>query len=111
MRPAREISTVRSPGVRAVAVAALAVMLLLSPALLASAVAGPVPLEAAMGPKADRPATTAAAEAATSTSRPPSSRASAPWSAVLPLVLVAILVLALLDPPSGFHTHQHWHRY
>jgi hypothetical protein len=111
MRSAKEISAVRSPGFGAFAVLALAVVLLLSPALVRFAVAGPVSLEATRSREADRPATTDTAKAVTSTSRPPAGRASASWSPVLPLVLAAILVLAVLDPPSGFHLHQHWHRY
>ena len=102
MRPAREISTIRSFGFRAVAMVALAITLLLSPGLVGSAAAGPA---------AAVPATTVATEAATSTSQPPAGRASGPRSGVLPLVLAVIVLLALLDPPSVFHSHRHWHRY
>jgi hypothetical protein len=102
MRPAPEISTIRSSGFRAVAVVVLSITLLLSPALEGSAAARP---------KADRPATTAVAKAVTSTSQPPAGRAATPRSGALPLVLAAILLLALLDPPFGFHSHRHWHRH
>ena len=111
MRPAPEISAIRSSGLRAVAVVALAAMLLVSPALAGLGAARPAPIEATTGSRADRPATTVQVEGATSTSRPPAGRASASWSPMLPLVLAAIVLLALLDPPSGFHSHRHWHRY
>jgi hypothetical protein len=111
MRPAREIHIVQSAGFRRIAVVALAVTLLVWPAGAVIAAAEPAPLEATAGPKAGGPATTATAGAMTSTSRPPAGRGPAASSAVLPMVLAALLVLALLDPPPRLYPHRYWHRY
>lgn len=111
MRPAREIHIVQSAGFRRIAVVALAVTLLAWPAGPVIAAAEAAPLAATAGPKADGPATTATAGAMTSTSRPPADRRPAASSAVLPIVLAALLVLALLDPPPRFYSHRYWHRY
>lgn len=50
------------------------------------------------------------ARTTTSTSRPPQQQPSAdPSSPVLPLVLAALLFLALLVPTTRYHAHGHWH--
>jgi hypothetical protein len=109
MRPAREIHTLES-GFRSIAVVACAVTLVVWPAGAVIVAAEPA-LGATGGPKADGPATTATAEVTTSTSRPPAARGPVASSLVLPLVLAALLVLALLDPPPRFYSHRYWHRY
>jgi hypothetical protein len=45
----------------------------------------------------------------TSTSRPPQQTSADPSSPVLPLVVAALLFLALLVPTTSYHSHGHWH--
>jgi hypothetical protein len=79
----------------------------------------PVPCSLDAEPAAGGPHLVAApvAAAATTTSRPSTTRADQPReerqsrtsSLLLPLVLAAILFLAVLGPSSTSHTHRHWH--
>jgi hypothetical protein len=95
---------------RCVLVVAVAIMILLliRDSVVANPASGPLVVAAAPASRA----------AVTPTSRPPTTstirsgqdggaEASDP---VLPIVLAAILILALLGPTSGFpHSHRHWH--
>jgi hypothetical protein len=110
MRFAMTAGTVRRLGRCASAAILLAATLLLSPPLAGITAAAPAPTVASPRPEVGVSATTAHEET-TSTTRPPRAEHDAATSGWLPLVLAAIIFLALLAPGYGSHSHAHWHRH
>ena len=93
---------------RLLAASALAVAILLSAP--AAGIAGTIPARtASVSTDASRAITDAPARPASSTSQVGQQRRADSSSAVLPIVLAAILFLALLVPSSGFYSHGRWH--
>jgi hypothetical protein len=89
----------------------LALALVVLPLVPRSAVAAPAvgPPPAAVAPEAGSPTTSTStpATAPVDGGREPGLGAS---DVVLPIVLAALLFLALLGPPHGLsHSHRHWH--
>jgi hypothetical protein len=93
---------------RAVIVVAALLLLLSAPGATAAADAPPprpaMSSDNAAGVRSDTPARTTTST--TRTSRQPSGDSA---NVALPLILAALVLLALLGPPTGYHSHGHWH--
>lgn len=109
MRFAMTAGSVQRLGRYAGAAILLAATLLVSPPLAGITAAAPAPMVASPRPEVGVSATTAHEET-TSTTRPRAGHDAA-TSGWLPLVLAAIIFLALLAPAYGSHSHAHWHRH
>jgi hypothetical protein len=89
----------------------LALALVVLPLVPRSAVAAPAagPPPAAVAPEAGA-TTTSTSTPATSPADGGRERGPGASDVVLPIVLAALLFLALLGPPHGLsHSHRHWH--
>jgi hypothetical protein len=100
---------VGSPLWRLPAIVVAALLLLISAPAVTDARDAPAPRPALIGSRAEAALGDTSARTTTSTSRPPQQPSSDASSIVLPLVLAALLFLALLVPSTGYHWHRHWH--
>ena len=97
------------PRRRLPAIVVAALLLLISAPAAIDARDAPAPRRASIDVRADAALGDTSARTTTSTSRPPPQPSSETSSGVLPLVLAALLFLALLVPSAGYHSHRHWH--
>ena len=102
-------STVPRRGVSWLAAGALAVVIAVLLSVPAAGNPGVRPAPTAASGDGAGAVTGTSAKPTTSTGRAGQQRSADPPGTLLPMVLAAILFLALLAPVSGFHWHGHWH--
>jgi hypothetical protein len=96
----------RSGAITAVVLAIVVMVSVPSPGNADTAPSAP---HAWAGPNAGGAPVTTSTKATTSTNAHEQRRTVRDAGTTLPLVLAAIIFLALLVPASGFHSHRHWH--
>jgi hypothetical protein len=94
---------------RCAAIVVAALLLLISAPGATAASDAPTPRPASTRPHARGAHSDTSARTVTSTTRSPRQPSGDSSNDVLPLILAALLLLALFGPSTNYHSHGHWH--